>query len=251
MSSVFPSSFTGTRAVSASRRRTPVRWDVLNHVARWLGLAATRRASAASSVPAKSWEWHKGAMLAAGDELLERARLENQPVSVAVFALSDLPELESVFGAEIAKDVLNEIALRLQGIATSRGLAIRTDSTVFTVLMPGFGRDRAHQAIERTMGSPCCIELNADDHEIVLVPEFKVHTMRSDSGSLAQVCQDLCRDIAEAQQLEQRRRRYLQRERESHTRPMELRSDDHGKRINTLQRPSAANDATMPVPLRR
>jgi len=161
-------------------------------------------------------------MLKAGEKLLARARSENQPLTMAVFDLDDLPEMESVFGAIVTREVVAQVALRLQGIAGSRGLVIRTDATVFTVLMPGFGRDRAQHAIERTMGKPCCIELDADDHEIVLVPEVKVHSFRADSPSMEQVYIELRRAISQAQHLEQRRQRYLQRERESHTRPTDL-----------------------------
>ncbi len=168
---------------------------------------------------------------------------------MAVFDLSDLPELESVFGPEVAREVMAQVSSRLQELATGKGLVMRTEGTVFTVLMPGFGRDRALQAIERTMGSPCCIELDADDHEIVLVPEFKVHTLRPESGPLAQVYAELRRDIAAAQQLEQRRQRYLQLERESHTRPMELRTDSEHKPARA-RRTFAPMDATMPVPLK-
>ncbi len=101
------------------------------------------------------------------------------------------------------------------------------------------------------MGSPCCIELDAGDHEIVLVPDFKVQALRSDSTSLAQAYSDLRKDIAAAQHLERRRQRYLQQERESHTRPMDLHVHEEPKPTplpEPVFRPMAP---TMPAPLRR
>ena len=246
MSSVFNSPFASTFAPSSPSRRTRSRSGFLHSVAGWLGLSAAKpRVRAASPVQRKSWTQHQQGMLAAGEAMLARSRSEKQPLSIAVFDLDDLPELESVFGGAIAREVLSQVVLRLQGMAGSRGLVIRTDATVFTVLMPGFGRDRAHQVIERTMGSPCCIELDADDHEIVLVPDFKVHTLRADSPPLAQVYADLRKQISTAQDLERRRQRYLQRERESHTRPAELLAD--GSSAPSF-RPAAP---TIPMPLSR
>ena len=164
-----------------------------------------------------------------------------------MFDLNDLPELESVFGAAIAREVTTQVVFKLQAMAGSRGVVIRTDATVFSVLMPGYGRDRARQANERTMGSPCCIELDADDHEIVLVPDFKVQTMRPDWSTLSEVYADLLREIAAAQHLERRRQRYLQRERESHTRPADLL--DH-PRPTPLREPAFRHVApTMPMPM--
>lgn len=251
MSSVFNSPFTNMRVSATSRRAAPVRSGLLHDVACWLGLARKRRASphAPVPVPRMGWDHRRQAMLAAGTAMQVRAAQDNQPLSLVVFDLSDLPELEAVFGAAVAREVMTQVTSRLQELATGKGLVMRTEGTVFTVLMPGFGRDRALQAIERTMGNPCCIELDADDHEIVLVPEFKVHTLRPESGPLAQVYAALRRDIAAAQQLEQRRQRYLQLERESHTRPMELRTDSEPRPASAL-RTFAPMDATMPVPLK-
>ena len=253
MSSVIDSAFVSTRASSPSRRRNAPRPSFLIAVAGWLGLARQQRQQArpAAQVQRKSWTQHEQALLNAGDKMLARTRSENQPLSLAVFDLADLPELESVFGAAVARDVMTQVGFRLQGMAGSRGLVIRTGATAVAVLMPGFDRDRAHQAIQRTMGSPCCIELDAGDHEIVLVPDFKVQALRSDSTSLAQAYSDLRKDIAAAQHLERRRQRYLQQERESHTRPMDLHAHEEPKPTplpEPVFRPMAP---TMPAPLRR
>lgn len=254
MSSVFDSAFASTRAPFAppsSRRAAPPQ-PLLHTLAAWLGLARSdQRFRTAPAVPRKRWEQNQQAMLNAGNKMLARSRSENQPLSVAVFDLDDLPELESVFGAAVAREVMTQVALRLQGMAGTRGLAIRTDATVFTVLMPGLGRDRAQQAIERTMGSPCCIELDAGDHEIVLVPDFKLQTLQPDSPALAQVYAQLRHEISAAQHVERRRQRYLQRERESHTRPMDLQAPVERKPTAAPHPALRQVDATIPMPLQR
>lgn len=254
MSSVFPR---GAVATNQASRTPPAngtnRWAALGGgVARLLGLAATpapASRTAAGNVARTGWQHHRQAMLAACEGMLRRAELGKQPLSIAVFDLSDLPEVESLFGPDVAKQVIAQVTSRLQCIATSRGLAVRTGATVFTVLMPGYSRDRAHLAIQKFMGRPCRIELDTGDDEIVLIPGFKVHTLRAESDSLPQVYQDLCRDISDARDAEQRRREYLQRERESHTRPMELQADSEPRPAKT-RRPRPAMHATMPVPLK-
>jgi GGDEF domain-containing protein len=223
MSSVSRSPSSSAQASRSSSRPAAPRQSAFHAVARWLRFAPKpERARAPAPAALGSWRQHRQAMLKAADRLLARARSESQPMTMAVFDLEDLPEMESVFGAIVTREVVAQVVFRLKGIVGSRGLVIRTDATVFTLLMPGYGRDRAHHAIERTMGNPCCIELDADDHEIVLVPDFKVHTFRAGSESVEQVYIELRRAISEAQHREQRRQRYLQRERESHTRPTEL-----------------------------
>lgn len=221
MSSVFNSAFPSSFAPSGQRRRAQPP-SLFRRLARWLGLAPERTVRATAPALRRNWDQQKLAMLAAGDKMLARARSDDQPLSMAVFDLADLPELESVFGSTTTRQVMQQVLLRLQAMAGSKGLVTRTDATVFTVLMPGFSRERARNAIDRSMGSPCCFELDADNHEIVLIPDFGLHAFRPDSAPLNQVYSQLRRSISDSQRLERRRQRYLQRERESHTRPAEL-----------------------------
>ena len=251
MSSTFNLAFVSTLAPAATSSPSAFRAPLLRAIVGWLGLVREQYPSVAAPVQRKSWEQQQRSMLVAGDQMLARSRSDNQPISVAVFDLDDLPELESVFGAALAREVMTQVVSRLQGMVGSRGLVMRTDATVFTVLMPGFGRDRAHQAIERTMGSPCCIELDSDDHEIVLVPEFKVHTIRPDSEPLAQVYAELRREISAAQRLERQRQRYLRQERQSHTRPAELLAQAERAPGPARRRAARPIEPTIPMPLSR
>jgi GGDEF domain-containing protein len=250
MSTVFESSFNGSRAVPRASDTVHGVSRAIDRLAAWLGLARPAPQCKTAAPQRRDSVRRHAALFAAGEQMLAQARLDNHALSVVVFELSDLPELESVFGAPVVREVLVEVATRLQDLATTRGLVIRTGPTFFTVLIPGFGRDRTHLAIEETMGSPCCIELNAGDHEIVLIPDFKLHTVRPGSPGLAQIQQDLRRQIEEAQTREARRRRYLQKERESHTRPMDLRMGATRTTSVEHQHAAPAHQATVPVPLR-
>ena len=196
---------------------------VLRAIAKWLKLDATVRDRVCVSIDQKSWIQDKDAMFEVGDELLCRGRGTQQPLSVAVFDLSDLPELHCVFGMQASRDCIAQTAVRLQRLIARNGLVVRTSATTFTVLLPGVDRDRALGVIRSAMGQPCCIELAAGDKEIVLVPEFMVRTVFDDSVRVSEIYESLCRDIAQARLKEESRRKYLERERESHSRSMKSR----------------------------
>jgi GGDEF domain-containing protein len=232
-------------------------WGAVRAIAGWLGLSATSpvRAKVCISTDQKSWGHDKDAMFKAGNEMLCRGRGSNQPLSVLVFDLSDLPELECVFGLQAAKDVIAQTAVRMQGLAGRTGLAVRTSATTFTVLLPGVDGDGALEVVRAALGQPCCIELVAGGEEMVLVPEWMVRTVLGDAGCVSQVYESLCRDIAQARLMEERRTKYLERERESHSRPMKSRSlptrlpatRAGPRRAPRLDYPPMA--ATMPVPM--
>lgn len=250
MSTVFESSFNGSRAARSASAAGAGSAGAIHRLAVWLGLARPAPPRKTVAPQRRHPGQQHAALFAAGEQMLAQSRRDNHALSVVVFDLNDLPELENVFGAAVVREVLDEVALRLQDLATNRGLVIRSGPTIFTVLIPGSGRDRTHLAIEDTMGSPCCIELNAGDHEIVLIPDFELHTVRSGSPGLAQIEQDLRRQIEQAQIREARRRRYLQKERESHTRPMDLRMG--ATQVSSIEHQPAApaDHSTVPVPLR-
>lgn len=248
MSFTFDASQFPDTTAEPRQRRPQQKLSVLTRLMQLVGL----RSSPAKPIPVKvqtDWTREAQAMVAAGDEMLKRSRSGNFALSVAVFDLTDLPELKSVFGSRVVQEVIQKLTAKFQLMANSRGLVARTGPTVFTVLLPGFGRDRALSLIREVMGHPCCIELDGSDEEIVLIPEFMVQTVRRDTGSMAEVYETLRRDIAKAQALEHKRKLYLQRERESHTRPMELRSSSSSGPQMEQDVHYAPAAATIPMPL--
>lgn len=243
---------------SAAEQIVPVRrfpWSGLTAALARLLRAAAQTAPRLSgqAVRQRRWASDFDAMVAAGDALMQRARRNRQAMTVAVFNLSDLPELRSVFGRRVTQEVVQRVSEMFQRIATGKGLVARTGPTEFTVLMPGFGRDGALAVIGEVMGHPCCIELEASRDEIVLIPEFMVQTVRNDTSSVADVIAALKRSIAQSQEREHSRRRYLQRERESHTRPMELRATSGVNPPSRVERrtprPVYQSAETIPMPL--
>jgi hypothetical protein len=110
------------------------------------------------------------------------------------------------------------------------------------------GREKAIAAIQRVLGSPTRIELDAGDSEIVLVPAFLVEAAGPDISCVSQMHTELRRELARIEHREQRRQQYLTRERERHSRPMGLvslpQAHRHPARDKAVQ---IAN--TVPAPL--
>jgi GGDEF domain-containing protein len=201
-------------------------------------LAPLSQSAVDGQVPAqkKTFPSDTQRLSAVGDAMIAKARSDRQPLSIAVFDFIDLPELQSVFEGRIANSFGALIAKRLQLIAPTRGVVVRTGPTTFAVLLPNFDGGRTRLAIRAALGRACCIEFDVGNSEILLVPEHAAQTVRSETTSIEQVYQQLRTELAQGQRHTERRQAYLKLERESHTRPMRL--------ARTM--PMAA---TIPVPL--
>lgn len=229
--------------------------SLLRALTQWLGVKAKNQPPARVAAPddQNGWRLDKNPMFKVGDEMLRESRRDNQPLSVLVFALSDLPELECVFGSRVAKKAVAKMTAKLERMATRKGLALRTGPTIFTVLLPGVGCDSARAGIHAMLGQPCRIEFDASDDEIVLVPEFMVRTV-CDTESLQEVYEALCSAMKQSPLTEQGRQKYLERERESHSGPMEpqgtkLTAPPGPHRPKPLQAVYSPMPATIPMPM--
>jgi hypothetical protein len=97
------------------------------------------------------------------------------------------------------------------------------------------------------MGSPVRIELDAGDSEIVLVPGVLVQAAEPGTTCVSQMHEALRSELALIGRQEQRRQRYLQRERERHSRPMGLAAvPDNAPGVRATRMQAAS---TMPAPL--
>ena len=155
-----------------------------------------------------------------GDEMLAACKRQGRPLSVAVFDCADLLEVRAIYGSQVTRKLMDRIVGKLTALCAERGLAARTGPAEFTVVLPGLGRDKSLAAIQRVLGSPTRVELDAGDSEIVLVPDFLIETGGADTTSVRELHGELRRELAHRQALEARRHHQMQRERERHSRPM-------------------------------
>lgn len=160
----------------------------------------------------------KSALFMVGDQYLREARSAGRPLSLAVFEFSDLKELRAIYGSSVKRAVVVQVVARMAVAAGAHGVVARTAAAEFALLMPGFDRARTIRAVRRAMGNPVRIEIESDDHEIVLMPEFQVGCVGPDIESTERLYRELCFDLKEAVRVKREREQYLTRERESHSR---------------------------------
>jgi GGDEF domain-containing protein len=191
--------------------------------------------------------YNKAGFSAHGAEMLAAARRENRPLAVAVFDCADLLEVRTIYGGRIARKLMGRIVLKLTSLTADRGLAARTGPAEFTVVLPGMGRDKALAAMQRVLGKPTRIELDAGDSEIVLVPPFVVDAIGTDTSSIEAFYEELRSELSLIGRREESRQTYLRRERERHSRPMPLHSQPSPAEAT---RPASLQpDPTIPVAL--
>ena len=163
-----------------------------------------------------------GCLAVMGNEMLQKTRNRNQPLSIVVFDFSDLPELQNIYAGQVPRDLGRTIERKLQSVAPAKGTVVRTGPTTFAVLLPNFDTRKTLRAVREAFGKACCFEFAMGDNEILLIPDYLVKTIRSGTESVEDVCKALGGDICKAQIHAKRRQIYLRRERESHSRPMTL-----------------------------
>lgn len=179
----------------------------------------------------------KAGFAALGDDLIRVARAHDMPLSMAVFDFKDLLEAQEVYDWPAFHEMFTSVIDRLFSLAGRRGLVAHTGTAEFTVVLPGLDRCRAKGAVVAAMGHPARVEFDIGNIEILLVPDVEVECVGSDVEHAKDFHVELRRDMDDAYGYEQRRLAHITRDREWHSRPMELYS------------PSAPQQIWAPVPV--
>lgn len=190
---------------------------VLRGLLRRLGLAAGGGRDHQTAL------YNRQGFLERGDRLLARA---DQEAALVIFDFHDLLEVPGIYGPEVSATLQQSLVDHLLRLAGRQGLAARTGPAQFAVLLPGQGHRDAVAATLKVFGKPCRLELDLPDDELVLVPEVTVDTCEAEAGALQAAYERLSVRLARHRDHEERRRTYLRRSRERHSRPMPLVQDD-------------------------
>ena len=190
----------------AASAAEPSFWDVAR--------TAVRQAMGIRDMPAQWLDRSTGllnrrGMIEMSDEMLKARK--GAPVVMVVVELPDLRELNEIYGSAVCCKLVAKVVQKLQVVAGQRGLAARTDAAQFTVVLPIGSTDKARRALQRVLGSPARIELDAGDDEIVLVPEVLVDMTEPGATSVVPAYRDMCREVVQLRKDEQRRQHYLTR----------------------------------------
>lgn len=188
-----------------------------------LGTGAQRRFLAARGwLDAVTGLGNRQALVHVGASVLQAARREGRQMTAVLFDFADLLEVRDIYGRQVSQRVLMRVVNKMQAIAGPRGMAFRTGKAQFTVLLPGANRDKAQAAVQRVLGTPCRVEFDAGDSEIVLVPDVLAELAAPDVETIDELYREIARTLAEQREYERRRQHWLTRERERHSRPMSL-----------------------------
>lgn len=181
-----------------------------------------------------------------GEKMLRKARAASQPLSMVVMQVYDLPEVELVFGGAGAARAIHQVMTQLTRAAICNGILARSAVDTFALLVPGIGTEATVAAIYAQFGKPCVIEFESDGHEVLLVPDVRVHTFQA-GESFQQFYERVCRLIAKERGREELRCDYIRREREAYTRPMGLPLRPCSEPSREVYYPVLP--ATVPVPM--
>ncbi len=163
----------------------------------------------------------KHAMCETGEQMLRSARERDEPLSILVLELFDLPELQLVFGEEAACEAVNSVMIELKQVSGTKGFVARADPDTFVLLMPGAKSEDVMQSLRERLGKACCIEFEVAGEEIVEVPDVMARTLSA--TDTVEESYRMMRNVMEAdRRLEECRRLHLLRERESYTAPAAL-----------------------------
>ena len=188
-----------------------------------IGSSAQRRCLAALGwLDAASGLGNRAALSSQGATLLQSARRDGRQMTVVLLDFADLLEVGEIYGRAVRQRVLKRVVRKMESIAGPHGTAFRTGKAQFTVLLPGANRIKAQAAVERVLGTPCRVEFDAGDSEIVLVPDVLTELAAPEVETIDELYRELARTLAEERDYEKRRQHWLARERERHSRPMAL-----------------------------
>ena len=164
--------------------------------------------------------YNRAGLFVAANDLI-RDRQAGAAATMVIVEFGDLREVWDIYGAEIARKVVTRIVRRLRRVAGAHGIVGRTGPAQFTVVLPCEG-DKATKCLHGGLGKPCCIEFDAGDSEIVLVPDLLAEAADSGESTPQELYRAMCRRLARNQKEERRRLHWLASERERHSRPMSL-----------------------------
>jgi GGDEF domain-containing protein len=186
--------------VAAAAMSPGTTWHLLGAaVLAWAWLAFLGSASARQDSGAARHEaplFGREQLIAIGNQMLARCRSRSQPFTVALVELTELPELRKLFGRSTEDEIVAMAELKLRTVATSRGLAVRTGYTQFSLLLPGRHAQDALQGLRTALGRAGCLEHDVGGEELVLLPNVKLDAVGPEHTGIGATYHELCQAMA-------------------------------------------------------
>lgn len=184
---------------------------------RQAGRAAPQGSGAARLPQSRNLDSHRKALCAMGDSLIAAAHASREPTTVVLFDQLDLPELHAVFGGTAARSLVAQFDAKLQALAGSRGLAMRSEPSAWALVLPGVDSANALEAVHQRLGRTLAMEVECQHEELVLIPRMAMVTVGRQVAPMRHIYQELREKISRAHEHDLLREEYLRRERERYT----------------------------------
>jgi GGDEF domain-containing protein len=164
-------------------------------------LASDEQAEAALR-DGRSMLYNEAGFFVHGAVLLENCRKSAQPCSMVLLSGKDLRDIPSLLGHRAA-NALFARAVQAVGAIPGNGIAARTESLEFALLLPNVSAERAAALIKRRLGDPPQLAVKFNDRPLVIVLDMAIAQARSKEQTIEKLYDKLHRSWAEksAQQL--------------------------------------------------
>ena len=93
-----------------------------------------------------------------GAVLLAECRSRHRPLSMVLLNGADLLDIPDLLGRRVANELFSKVVYRLASLS-GEGIAARTDTAEFGLILPGVGPQRAAALVEQLLGTPPQVEL--------------------------------------------------------------------------------------------
>ncbi len=145
-----------------------------------------------------------------GAVLLADCRKNGRPFCMVLLSAADLLDVPGLLGRKVANDLFAQV---VRGIArvSREGIAARTDTVEFALLLPGVAADRAASLVKQQLGDPPKVEVKleakdaADAKPITIVLDIAIAQAKDKSENIEAIYDGLHTRLTESKAVDKMR----------------------------------------------
>lgn len=109
-----------------------------------------------------------------GGELFAASRRKGEPFTMALLRAADLRDANELLGRRTANKLFEQTVKGIAAATPPGGIAARTDTVEFAVVMPGMTMDRAEALLHQRLGRPPQVKVTASGNTAVILLDVMV-----------------------------------------------------------------------------
>lgn len=131
--------------------------------------------------------YNEAGFLEHGAVLLEDCRRAKRPFSLVLLNADDLRDVPGLVGRKAGQKLFNQAVRGIASAIQGEGLAARTDSAVFALILPGFTAAKAQALVCQKLGDPPSVQLELPHGKVTVVLDMVV----AEADASTRVLEDL------------------------------------------------------------